>query len=230
MSEILILARDYIERMANPVYGSSVNEEYSIRFATLLSLDGFESRLNEEISGLKDRNTLTSYGWLWLLEWAKSRQISLDEELLVGLFEEWSSVFVRSDIVDVATQRSDEVSGNFRNFSVKEFPSTFLSRIMVRATRLPEEVERQESQKFPEENRKRETVPSTAMAESALISFMQVGRPITLDASAVLLRDEWQGQQHLLRYFWAKLDSIDEETRANWIKRLDPPSLRRVEH
>ena len=229
MSEILTLARDYIERMANPVYGSSVNEEYSIRFASLLSLDGFESRLNEEISSLEDRNTLTSYGWLWLLEWAKSRRITLNEELLVGLFEEWSSVFVRSDIVDVATQRAEAPGGNVRNFSVKEFPNRFLTRIMVRATERPEERERSDSQRFHEDNRKRENVPSTAMAESALISFMQVGRPITLDAAAVLLRDEWQGQEHLLRYFWAKLDSIDEETRANWIKRLDPPSLQRFE-
>lgn len=228
MSEILTLARDYIERMANPIYGSSVNEEYSVRFAALLRLDGFEDRLNEEISKVEDRNTLTSYGWLWLLEWAKSRRITLNEDLLVALFEEWSSVFVRTDIVDVSTQKSEELSVNFRNFSVSEFPNRFLSRIMLRATR-PEQLGRSDFLQYPEDDRKRDNILSTTLAESALISFMQVGRPITLDAAAVLLRDQWQGQQHLLRFFWSKLDSIEEETRANWIKRLEPPSLRRVE-
>ncbi len=54
MSGLLSLARDYIERMANPVYGFAVNEEYSLRFAELLATEGFESSLRREVEELRD--------------------------------------------------------------------------------------------------------------------------------------------------------------------------------
>ena len=67
MSGLLSLARDYLERMANPVYGFAVNEEYSLRFAQLLETDGFESSLRREVQELRDTEELTSNGWLWLM-------------------------------------------------------------------------------------------------------------------------------------------------------------------
>ncbi len=229
MSELLTFARDYIERMSNPVYGYSVNEDYATRFATLLRSEGFEKRLNQQIRGLRDRNTLTSYGWLWLLEWTKSRRIDLSEELLMDLFEEWSSVFVRCDIVDVGTHNADYPGSYVEDSSLTEFPNSFLARIMLRATRSPEERSRLDSKLAPEDHRAQANEPSTALAGSTLIALLQVGRPITLAAAAVLLRHKWEGQEQLLRLFWAICDSLDAETREAWIKRLSPPSQLRRE-
>lgn len=88
MSGLLTLARDYIERMANPVYGLVTNEDYSLRFAHLLGSEGFEDTFREEIRSVRDTEALTSNGWLWLIEWARSRRVDVQEELLSELYDE----------------------------------------------------------------------------------------------------------------------------------------------
>lgn len=223
MSELLLLASDYLERMANPIYGSAMNEDYAIRFATLMRSEGFEEKLNREISETKDRSTLTSHGWQWVLGWAKSRRLDLSEQLLIELFEEWSSVFLRSDIIDLAIQNSD-YTGYYQG-SLNEFPNSFLAKIMSRATRPLDEVRDSEQvgRELREEKLTAERYSSTSIAESTLIALLQVGQPITLDAASVLLRHPWHGQQQLLRYFSAILNGFDSETREAWTKRLDPP-------
>jgi hypothetical protein len=230
MSDLLFLASDYIERMANPVYGTSTNEDYALKFATLLSKEEFEARLNEEIRTLTDRETLTSYGWLWLFGWAKSRDIDLKEDLLIDLYEEWSSVFVRAEIVDLATHNVDYPERPNALLSMGEFPNRFLSRIMSQATRRPEAEETQhleaEDRGSLEEQRAPEQGPSTALAESTLVALIQVGTPITIDAARVLLWHKWEGQENLLELFWAICNALDPETREVWIKRLQPPPIK----
>jgi len=227
MSEILVLARDYLERMANPIYGASTNEDYAIRFAMLMRSEGFEERLNKEISEIADRTTLTSHGWHWVLGWAKSRRLDLSEDLLVELFEEWSSVFLRADIIDLAIQNAD-YSAQSLGRGLNEFPNRFLAKIMSSATRRREEdVRRSEDTQIWEERQSVEPHPSTSIAESTLIALLQVGRPITLDAASVFLRHLWSGQQQLLYYFWAICDGLDSETRDAWVSRLRPPNAER---
>jgi hypothetical protein len=227
MSDLLFLARDYIERMANPVYGTSTNEDYALKFGTLLIKEGFEARLNEEIRSLTDRDTLTSYGWLWLFRWARSRDIDLREELLVDLYDEWSSVFVRAEIVDLATRRFDYTEKSNVRLSVDEFPNPFLSKIMSQATRYPE-VEKTrhleaEDWRSDEQRAAEHRPPSTALAESTLVALIQVGTPLTIDAARVLLWHKWEGQEQLLRSFWAIYERLDPETHDVWTKHLDPP-------
>lgn len=224
MSEILTLARDYIEHMANPVYGLSVNEDYSIRFAVLLRSDEFEGRLRQEIRELTTEDTLTSYGWIWLLSWARSRRIDLPENLLVDLFGEWSSVFVRSSVLDIGTQNADYTHGQWKGSSIGEFPNQFIRRIMLQATESPEAPQVPISRKGLERAEVlREPEPVMSLAESTLIALLQLGTPLTLDAATVFLRDEWKGHDQLVRFFWAICDSLDPETRELWIERLDPP-------
>ncbi|MGA2075315.1 MAG: hypothetical protein ABSH52_17630 [Terriglobia bacterium] len=213
MSELLALARDFIEKMANPVYGYATNEDYSARFAELLRSEGFEGRLREEISTLRRPDALTSYGWLWVIGWAKSRRIPLPDDLLTELFEEWSSVFARCAIVDLATAEL-EYEPRGRDLSVQDFPSPFLVSIMTSATELGEEI-------YPTAELGR---PS-GRAESVLIALLQVGRPITLDAASALLRHEWRGQRQLLEYFWTLCNSLDPETREVWIRDVNPPPI-----
>ena len=87
MSDLLALARDYIDRMANPIHGIAVNEDYALRFARLLEREGFEAALADEIRALTDKEALSSHGWLWIIRWARSRQIDILEDLLLELFE-----------------------------------------------------------------------------------------------------------------------------------------------
>jgi hypothetical protein len=199
--------------MANPVYGYTTNEDYSMRFAKLLESEGFEDQLGEEIRTLRDRDALTSHGWLWLIGWAKSRNIDLAEDLLVDLFEEWWSVYARCAIIDLATHRNE---GQLRSTDnpLNEFPNRFLAKIMLLATK-PEEAEGSTN----------ELSRQTGRAESVLVSLLQVGRPITLEAASVLLRHHWKGQAQLLEFFWALCNSLDRETRDAWVERLKPPSI-----
>src|SRR5689334_11279548 len=104
MSTVLALARDFIERVSNPVFGTAVNEEYGFRLAALLESEGFERQLNEEIARLDDSGTFTSYGWLWLMGWARAKNVRMRPELLQRLFEQSSSVFVRTMILEIAVE------------------------------------------------------------------------------------------------------------------------------
>jgi len=240
MSDLLFLASDYIERMSNPVYGVSMNEDYGLKLATLLRREGFEASLTEEIRSLRDPNTLTSFGWLWLFGWARARNIALDEDLLIALYEEWSSEFIKAAIVELATQ-DFKYSPNpipkpypTQTSLIEEFPNRFLSRIMAQATRVsdakldPSE-DRPSAQRnamSPEEEQNQfEQEPSTELAESTLIALLQVGSDITTDAAKVLLEHEWPGKDQLLESFREILDGLEPETRKVWITRLEPPEF-----
>jgi hypothetical protein len=223
MSELLTLASDYIDRMSNPTFGAAVNEDYGTRFAALLQSKEFQRSFDESIRELSDRGTLSAYGWLWLLGYVKARQISLREDLLAELFLEWSSVFVRSEIIDVATQVADQLETSLTRPSLAEFPNGFLRKVLTIVTREPEQpfmsdIELREQKAAPER--------STALAESALVALIQVGRPITLSAAATLLHHRWKGRDQVVQFFWTLFDSLDQETQSVWLQRIDPPSRR----
>lgn len=212
MSTLLTLARDYIERMANPVYGVTTNEDYAIKFGKLLESEDFKVQLQEEIESLteKDTGVLSSHGWLWLFDWAKSTGAKLDQELLLLLFHEWVSPFVKAEIVQLATRDFDGETGvNVRN-NLSDFPNRFLARIMEEATSSGEE-----------NDSERERLRGTP-AQSVLITFLQADSPIALDAASALLRHQWNGQQKLRHFFEVLVGSLDTETKNVWLDRIDP--------
>jgi hypothetical protein len=221
MSDLLILARDYIEKMANPVYGFTINEDYSIRFARLLERDGFENLLTGEIREVHDRDALTSYGWLWLMGWAKSRSIDLSEALLLELFDEWSSVFIKCTILELATQRTENARTDRGAVRLSDFPNRFLRNVMVAAisTKRPDVPEQDP---FRPEREERPFIEPLSMgrSESLLVALLQVGTPVTLDAASVLLRHECEGQEQLRAFFWVLFDALDPETRTEWRRQL----------
>jgi hypothetical protein len=206
--------------MANPVHGFSTNEDYSIRFGRLLESEGFEDQLRQEVERLRDLDTLTSHGWLWLIGWAKSRRIRIHDSLLLALFDEWASVFVKSEIVDVATQDEGDESHIDRPQSLDNFPHPFLARILASATEIPEESEPGEK---PWESESGGHPRIQSRADSVLIALLQVGRPIALDAASVLMHHEWAGQAQLLEFFWSIVDTLDPDTQEVWMERLRPP-------
>jgi len=211
MSTLLSLAADYIERMANPTFGIATNEDYAIRFGKLLETEGFLSQLREEIESLKDPDVLSSHGWLWLFDWARSTGAKLDQELLFQLFDEWTSTFIKAEIVQLATRGYGEKTKGSPKQNLFDFPNQFLRRIMVEVTapNQNDNMEREHSWGTP--------------ANSVLVAFLQANSPIALDAASVLLRHQWKGQRELINFFWALIETLDSETQANWRERLNPP-------
>jgi len=103
MPDFLNLTADFFERMVNPAYGATVNEEYGLRLAALLSDERARSLLAHEVAQLSDPNTLTAHGWLWLLSYTRSNSIALSPDLLLQLAERWSSVSMLVAVIDAAT-------------------------------------------------------------------------------------------------------------------------------
>lgn len=211
MSQVLALASDFIERMSNPTYGISVNEDYSLRFAALLSSKGFDDLLRREIAQLRDPETLSPHSWLWLLSWARSKEISLDEKLLLHLTENLSSIFMQVATIDLATRRTDWMRRK-SVASLQEFDHPWLSKLLRRCTEIHG---KQDTKHVHVDTRRSETV---------LIALMQVGSDITLDAASTLLNHPWIGQSVLLQFFWSLCNELDDETRDTWVSRLRPPN------
>ena len=210
MSDLLSLARDYLERMANPVYGFAVNEDYSLRFAQLFGREGFEASLREEIKTLRDKEALTSNGWLWLIRWAMARQIEIPEDILEALFEEWSSIPAKCLIVQHATYRAELPS--IANWTLREFPNRFSARIMTSATETTGEDALEKERYRPER--------LTVRAESLLVVFLQVGTPLVLAAASTLLLHPWRGHDTLFEFLLAIASTLDPETRNVWSDQL----------
>jgi len=217
MSTVLSLARDFIERLSNPVYGQAVNEDYGMRLAALLRDEEFARQLNEEVAQLDDPSAFTSFGWLWLMGWARSKNLTLPASLLITLFDQSSSVFVRSAILDLAVDAEPVEATNIQD--VREFPDRFLATVMAAA------VERDGAQGFaPGERRgeleRLERLPATTAAEATLVSLLQIAKPKTLSAASVLLRHKWKGEAELNVFFWTLANALDDETRREWLARV----------
>jgi hypothetical protein len=222
MSDLLVLARDYLDRMANPIHGSAVNEDYALRFARLFERDGFEAALADEIRGLRDKDALTSHGWLWIIRWARSRHIDVSEDLLLDLFEEWSSIPAKCTVVDLATYRSEldpSIFVSFMNLPLSMFPQRFLGRLMRNATTITEEELGLHGDRGRDERRRR-MVRLTARAESLLVILIQVATPITLAAARTLVRHQWEGHTQLFEFLQVLASPLDAETRNVWSEQL----------
>lgn len=212
MSQVLALASEFIERMSNPAYGIRENEEYSMRFGVLLTSEGFDDMLRRELVQLKDPESLSPHGWLWLLNWARSKEIPLNEKLLMHLTENLSSVFMQVLAVDLATRWADWAPRK-TVAPLKDFAYPWLSELLRRCTEVHDEKTTRAGQ------------IDTRRSEAVLIALMQVGSDITLDAASTLLNHRWIGQELLVQFFWSLCNELDDETHDMWVSRLHPPKL-----
>lgn len=210
MSQVLTLASEFIERMSNPAYGIRENEDHTMRFGALLASEGFEDLLRREVAQIRSPESLSPHGWLWLLNWARSQDIALDDKLLLHLTENFSSVFMQVAAIDVATRRADWVPRT-SVVHLHEFDHPWLAKLLRRCTDVHDE----------EITTHRHV--DTRRAETVLVALMQVGSDITLDAASSLLNHEWIGQSMLVEFFWSLCNGLDSGTRRKWISRLHPP-------
>lgn len=212
MSNVLALAADFIERMANPGYGIRVNEDYAMRFGSLLETKDLEELLRKEISTITNPESLSPHGWLWILGWARSRGIRLDEKLLLRLVELSSDVFMQVVVIDIAT-RHIEWQRQPAVVSIGEFDNVWLSTLLGKCTKV---LDRGDEYGWHIDTRR---------SESILVALMQVGSEIALDGASTLLNHKWPGQRRIVEWFMSLCGEMELETRANWIDRLQPPNL-----
>ena len=210
MSHVLALASDFIERMANPAYGIKDNEDYAMRFGKLLQSEGFESMLREEVAQIRNIELLSPHGWIWLLSWARSKNLSLDNSLLLDLCKSQSSVFMQVLTIDVAT-RQTKSKENQKNVSFEAFEHSWLSKLMYWCT--DGHIEKQSEFEHID----------TRRSEMILVALMQVGSDVTLNAACTLLHHQWAGHNALVKFFWSLSDEWDDETQSKWISRMNMP-------
>ena len=213
MSEILTLASDFIDRMSNPAYGIHTNEEYSLRFANLLHSSEFEHRLEREVELINDIDTLSPYGWLWLLVWAKSRDVVLNDELLLSLTEKWSSISIQISAIELATREADWGDRKY-NMSLDEFEHPWLASLLRNCVTINSNGEGFETHDI-----------RTKYSQNILVALLQVGSNITLDAASTLLHHRWLGQFALLEFFGLLVDGLDGESQELWLSTLRPPDI-----
>lgn len=221
MSPLLTLASDFIERMTNPAYGIRVNEDHAQRFATLLRTEGFSSQFEQEAKLLTSADSLTPHGWLWLLTWARSRNVQLDEELLLTLADTWSSVFMLASVIDVATSAIDELrprgqkrrldfeteaeeTRRVRPVALQQIDHLFLRTLLQQVTHVHPEAEGLR----------------TGRAEATLVALLQIGSDVTLAAASSLLHHRWRGRDELLTFYRSLYEELDPETQQVWNARL----------
>jgi hypothetical protein len=202
MSNLLALARDHLDRMANPAFGAAVNEEYSLRLASLLQQEGNLGRLQDELQSVRDAEVLTSHGWLWLLGWARAEQLRLSEDLLIEVFNRWSNVFLKAAVLEVGVSQGD--------LATPQGLSPFLARVLAVVTHTEDAL------------RDDERGVATRRAEEALIALLHVETTATLEAAKVLLGREWAGQARLGDFFSATLTTLEPDARERWMAALRP--------
>jgi hypothetical protein len=204
MSPLFYLGSDFIDRMTNPRYGARENEEYALKFAELLKDEVAGRLLREEAEKISDVNTLPLYGWIWLLNWARSAEIKLNANLLSGLMEQWQSPVVMALIIDVATQPGQD--GRSRRVpDIDQLGNEWLRTLLEKCVVVPENEE--------------------SFAQNVLIALLQSGTDVSLDGAAALLQHRWTGGRRILEFFYQRLALVDEDTQAVWIQNLDPPRL-----
>lgn len=200
MSSLLALARDHLDRMANPAFGSAVNEEYSQRLAALLQQEGARGQLREELQSVRNVDVLSSHGWLWLLGWAQAEQLRLNEDLLIEVLDRWSNVFLKASVLEAGTalRESDE----------SDALPPFLERVLQLATRTKEAI------------RDDESGVETRQAEETLIALLHVETPATLKAAKALLARDWRGRWRLRNFFDATVTTLEPDARERWLEVL----------
>lgn len=227
MTSLVALAADFLERMGNPAFGIRLNEEYAMRLSFLLGGD-VDERLGAEMSELNDVDLLTPTGWLWVLGWSRAHHVRLDDELLHGLVERWEASTFKAEVIQTAIDGLNE-----------EAAQAWLDDLVARATGqdvtdepddaatsaddvglvlLGDDAAAGRRALRPSAQRRGSQHPS-----SLVLALIACDRDPAIDAAARLLRQRWAGADGLARSFWARVDGLDEGSRALWLERLDPP-------
>jgi hypothetical protein len=237
---LIELAAEFFDRMANPVYGAQVNEEYTLRFARLMD-DGATSRMAQEVREIGSVSALSPSAWSWLLGWVRTQpEAELDESVLRNLCEQWESTTFKAEVIRTALSRSDRPTpsddydrGQDRPTppddydrprpSIDSLPDPWLRELLIGSVRT--EATGEADPHSDDTSRSQPTVHSRH-AHSLLMALILVDTEESLDAAAALLQHPWPGQDSLLSAFWSRANSLEPQVRETWISRLHPPDPR----
>lgn len=239
MTSLLKLAADFFERMSNPVYGIEVNQSYEHQLSELLrpststaewpsatdtglnprfGPNPVAKRLAEEATQLSNINDLSPHGWNWLLGWAMTGDVVLNDDLLLSLCEASSVSSFKAKAIEVATLDSDVVP---TVLDVHEFGHPWLRELMTNVTEQTPDPTRLDVFDEPLIGRVRAyRVPHSDHAEQLLMALLQVGSEIALNAAASLLQTSWSGQEQLRQSMEEWLITLDWQTARAWRRRL----------
>ena len=206
MTSLLILARDSLERAANPAYGVAANDEHAARLAAVIGPADVE-RFMSEVARLDDPANLTSYGWAWVLEFAISHNVALDRELLSDLCQRWDVPALKALVIEAAIEFDQPAEPNAE---VVEW----LTRVVERAAPLlvlPDDdrlVDDDETYSLGEID--------TGSAEALLTALLVVGTESTINAARQLFARQWLGSRQLDDFVRSNLNDSDPLARVPW--------------
>ncbi len=187
MSNLLGLAADFIDRVANPRYGAEVNEAYAARLDELLKRDpSLAERLAEERLDAEDVDLLSTSGWLWYLGFRHDHGTLPQEEFLDALYAEADDPIVRLSIVEAVTIHP-EIVGRFRERPERErvtleaLPQYWLRDRLVRL------VAPSDQQGADHDLGDRDFEDRMGEAMELATSFLQIGNQVALETLRALL-------------------------------------------
>jgi hypothetical protein len=220
---LIELAAEFFDRMANPVYGSQVNEEYALRFAQLV--DGEATyRMAQEVNQVRSVSALSPSAWSWLLGWVRTQpDAELRPRVLRDLCERWESTTFKAEVIRTALSRSNRPvpQGDSSDQSgIESLADPWLRDLLFRSVR-PETTEESDTQ--PSGTDRAEPTVHSRHVHSLFMALILVDTEESLDAAAALLQHPWPGHDSLVSAFWGRASALEEETRQLWIDRLRPP-------
>lgn len=212
MTSLLLLAQDLFERANNPAYGVTVNDEHAARLAAAIGPEDVE-RFASEVARLDDPNTLTSYGWAWVLEFAVGHDVVLDRTLLAALCFRWDEPALKALVIESALRvdgADSPTSGD----------TEWLDSLIERAAPLALDtadtaIDIQLGRENIDEPRQRDAV-DIGSAEALLISLLIVGTAQALAAARRLLERSWPGAAEIAEFLASRLNDSDPLSRAPW--------------
>jgi hypothetical protein len=221
---LIELAAEFFDRMANPVYGAPVNEEYALRFAQLMDAEATH-RMAQEVRQVRSVSALSPSAWSWLLSWIRTQpQAELSPSVLRDLCEQWESTTFKAEVIRTALSRSDRSLSQDDHgrdqIGIESLPNPWLRELLLRSVR-PETAEETHTEQTG-------TDPAgptlhSRHVYSLLMALILVETEESLNAAAALLRHPWPGHDSLVSAFWSRADGLEQETQAAWIDRLRPP-------
>jgi hypothetical protein len=194
MNDILGLAAEFIDRLANPSYGAEINEAYAARLDELLRrYPSLATNLVDESLSADDVDLLSTASWLWYLGWCHDHGPLPSIEFLDALYEESDDPVIRLFVVEaVATHPSivEQYQGLDERApdDLEELPRTWLSdRLLGLVTGSSEP-----------DHRERDQDDRLAEALEFTTSLLQIGNPVALTTLRASLSRDWMGQQRLM--------------------------------
>ncbi|MGO8893797.1 MAG: hypothetical protein ACLP8X_09135 [Streptosporangiaceae bacterium] len=250
MKALLAIAESFLDRMTNPLYGTEVNEEYSLRFNQLLAEDpAFAASFAELALEPDDVDSLPACAWPWYLQWRCERADPPPAEFLDALFEATDDPAIQMAVMISALSdsgRADVSDGEpvpYRDDDSDSYTDVHPDTSPRRRTEPGDEATGTapySRESLPELGGRRnirsrwlrtridrlaydpQRAPSVAGAIEVATYLLQLGDPESLTSLQELLAAQWSGQEELRQAIDEQLEEadLDPETAARWRSEL----------